>query len=277
MKPQYCRILTPRMHLNNWASGSRANALPKLLVLLFVLLLLPLMAAHSGGHRIAAASSLQFALNELLAAFDAERQRLQKPVYGASGNLYRQIRQGAPYRIFLSADPTLATRLREAGLVSTQPLTFGYGRLALFAASQSTIPLDERGEGLRAAVAAETVFRFAIANPRHAPYGKAALQALDQLKLTALLQSRLVYGEKVSQAAMMVHSGAAELGIISLSLALSPVLSEAGDYVVLPEQLHTPIPLQAVVIGEPDATTTAFVEFLQSRIAHEVLARYGLR
>ena len=227
--------------------------------------------------RIAAASSLQFALNELLAEFDAGEKRFATPVYGASGNLFRQIMQGAPYQLFLSADPKLTEKLVRAGRAASEPVSFGEGRLALYKSANSPVEIDDRAIGLRAAIEREQVFRFAIANPRHAPYGVAALEALQALQIDQALQSRLVFGEKVSQAAMMVRSGAAQVGIISLSLALSPALAKAGEHVVLPARLHQPVLLQALAVGEVDQVVGEFLVFLRSVRASEILSSYGMQ
>jgi molybdate transport system substrate-binding protein len=226
--------------------------------------------------RIAAASSLQFALKDLLAEFDPAGDRFDTPVYGASGNLFRQIMQGAPYQLFLSADAALPEKLQRAGRARGNPILFGQGRIAFYRNANSPIVIDDQAAGIVTAVRDGQVFRFAIANPRHAPYGLAALDALKTMQLDQLLESRMVYGEKVSQAAMMIRSGAAQIGIVSLSLALSPALANTGEYVVLPAGLHRPVLLQAIAVGDRQADVENFLEFLVSPRAVEILESYGL-
>ncbi len=271
MRPS-CKTLTPRNLLN------RSDRQLGLQWVLCVLLLALSLSSPSllAKPRIAAASSLQFALNELLAEFDSNEQQFATPVYGASGNLFRQIMQGAPYQLFLSADPKLVAKLVHAGRATSEPVSFGEGRLALYKTASGSVPIDEKAVGVSTAIEREQVFRFAIANPRHAPYGVAALEALQALQIDQALQSRLVYGEKVSQAAMMVRSGVAQVGIVSLSLALSPALADVGEHVVLPADLHQPVLLQAMAVGEADQAVGDFLLFLQGARAREILTAYGM-
>lgn len=246
-----------------------------LLGLCLMLWQLPLQAVVA-KPRIAAASSLQFALKDLLAEFDPQQRHFAEPVFGASGNLYRQIMQGAPFQLFLSADRELIEKLLTGGRANGSAVTFGHGRLALYKNAGSALQIDRRGSGILSAIERGEVFRIAIANPRHAPYGVAALEALRGLQLEQPLHSRLVFGEKVSQAAMMVRSGAAQAGIISLSLALSPTLAAAGQHVVLAEELHRPLLLQALAIGTAQQSISDFLAFLETPKAGEILANYGV-
>lgn len=281
------------MHCRIFPISPEAYLVRVLLVLAVVLAPLTASAASTDSRennkvvRIAAASSLQFALNEIATAF-ADQTGAAPPqiVYGSSGNLFRQIMQGASFDLFVSADSKLVSRLVEAGRTDGAGAQFGSGRLVLYRGKSTGLELDQSLVGFRAALQAGRVnkddkpinFKLAMANPRHAPYGLAAQQALESLQLWDLAKPHLVFGEKVSQAAQFVASGASEMGLISLSLALSEPLRQAGDHVVIDAQHHQPLPLSmALLDGSAKLTGDLYGFVLQSPLATEILQKYGLR
>lgn len=242
---------------------------------LFVTALALGAAAHAqeSAPVVAAASDLKFALEKIAADFERDSGRKLRLNFGSSGNFARQIRQGAPFELFLSADESFVKELARAGLTRDEGRLYAIGRLALYAPRNGTVPLDAQLDGVRANLG--TLRKFAIANPEHAPYGRAAREALHKLALWQPLQSRLVIGENISQAAQFVATGSAEVGIIALSLALAPELDRQGQYVLLPESLHAPLRQRMVLTRRAGATAAAFYDYLQTPKARAVLERYG--
>ena len=184
--------------------------------------------------RVAAASDLQLALPSILAAFEQGTGLQVIVTYGASGNLARQLAQGLPMDLFMSADEALVARLHSKGWAKDAGVVYAHGRLALAvpreAAAGKTPPLDADLRGLEAFSAKlGTQGKFAMANPEHAPYGRAAKTALEKAGLWQALQPRLVLGENVSQATQFVSTGAALAGLVSVSLAGAPALVWDGD------------------------------------------------
>lgn len=232
-------------------------------------------AQGSDMPAIAAASDLKFALDEIAAAYAAATRRQVKAVYGSSGNFYRQIEQGAPFEIFISADEEFVFKLAETGRAEDKGALYATGRIVLFAPKGSSLAVDAQMAGLRVALSAGRIQRFAIANPEHAPYGRAAEQALQSLGLWEAIRSRLVLGENVSQAAQFASSGSAQGGIFAYSLALSPAVSRGGDYVLLPESLHKPLRQRMVLIKGAGENARAFYAFLQRTAARSAFKRYG--
>jgi molybdate transport system substrate-binding protein len=237
----------------------------------------PARSATPGAHlAIAAASDLRYALDEVVTAFRAEHPAVEVAVsYGASGSFYAQLVNGAPFDLFLSADIEYARQLVERGVAEPDSLfTYAEGRLVLWVPSSSTI--DITGRGLEALTDA-AVSRVAIANPEHAPYGRAAEAALRSARLYEAIRPKLVLGENVSQAFQFVESGAAQAGVVALSLALAPPVAAAGRYVVLPADAHPRLEQGGVIMraarGAPAASL--FRSFMASAGGRAVLDRYG--
>jgi len=247
------------------------------IILLAVLLLSAAIAecAQAAQLRVAAASSLQFALAEVLKQYPGDAQI--QPVYGASGNLFRQIMQGAPYDLFLSADAEFVDQLQHEKRTVGDTIVFGSGRLVWFRLAGDEADFDAASVAERAA--SQPGFRLAIANPRHAPYGRAAQQALESLGLWQTLQPNLVFGEKVSQAAMMVASGAASAGLISVTLAQSQRLQQLGTYTMVDSQHHEPLVLKAAVVTarqENQSAALDLLDFLGRPQATVIFREFGL-
>lgn len=224
---------------------------------------------------VAAASDLKFALEETAAQFRGATGRDVKLVFGSSGNFYRQILQGAPFQMFLSADESFVMKLAEAGKAEDRGRLYAIGRIVLFARHGSALKVDPQLAGLKAAVGSGAIRRFAIANPEHAPYGRAAEQALSKLGLWEALRGKLVLGENVSQAAQFAASASAEGGIFAYSLALSPQIATLGRYVLIPEELHEPLRQRMALMKGAGGAARAFCEYLQEPAARAVFRRYG--
>jgi molybdate transport system substrate-binding protein len=231
--------------------------------------------AQDANPAIAAASDLQFALEDIAARFRAETRRDLRLSFGSSGNYFRQIGQGAPFQLFLSADEDFVFRLHAAGHTEDRGVLYATGRIVLFAPHGSPLQPDEKMTGLQAVLTTGKIRRFAIANPEHAPYGRAAEQALRKLGLWQALQGKLVLGENVSQAAQFASSGSAQGGIFAYSLALSPEVSNRGRYVLLPEHLHAPLRQRMVLVKGAGETARAFYAWLQQPAARKILGQYG--
>jgi molybdate transport system substrate-binding protein len=161
---------------------------------------------------IAAASDLQFVLQEVAAQFRTDTGREVRLNFGSSGNFVRQLQQGAPFEMFLSADEGFVFQLADAGKTLDRGTLYAEGRIVLFAPKGSTLKVDPKLDNLRAALADGHIQRFAIANPEHAPYGRAAEQALKGQGLWDAIKPKLVLGENVSQAAQFATSGSAQKG-----------------------------------------------------------------
>ena len=209
-------------------------------------------AAPSKPVLVAAAANLQQVLAELVPLFEREKNGKLSLNIGSSANLVRQIQQGLPAELFLSADEDFALRLADAGLTLAPQLT-----------------------GLKAGLS--PVRKFAIANPELAPYGKAAQQALQKLAIWPALQGKIVLGENIAQTTQYVSTGAAEAGITALSLVLAPEVATRVRYVLIPDELHAPIRQRMVLLKNASPGAQAFYDFLQSAPAQAVLARYGFR
>jgi len=237
--------------------------------------LLPFAAGHAQTPTVAAASDLQFALQEVQARFLQDTGQQVQLVFGSSGNFYRQIVEGAPFELFLSADESFVTRLAEQGLTRDEGRLYAIGRLALFAPRGSPLQVDADLNGLRAALQRGEIRRFAIASPEHAPYGTRAEEALRHVGLWYALQEALVLGENVSQAAQFAASGNAQGGIIAYSLALAPNVAALGTSAVLPEDWHSPLRQRMVLLKNASPRMEAFHDYLQQPAAQAILSRYG--
>ncbi len=224
---------------------------------------------------IAAASDLKFALDELVATYAEAGGPAPRVAYGSSGNLAQQIIQGAPFDIFMSADEAFVHRLVERDLTVDGGALYGVGRLVLYAGAAAGFTPDENLAGLEAALRAGRIRRLALANPEHAPYGRAARAALQARGLWSLLEPRIVLGENVSQAAQFALGGDCDGGIFALSLALSPALAGRGSWVRLPDTLHPPLRQRMVLLRRAGPAAHGFYAFLLQPAAREVFERYG--
>ena len=223
---------------------------------------------------IAAAADLASVFPDVVARFEKETGRKAKVNFGSSGNFMQQIENGAPFDIFFSADLQYPQRLESEGL--TQPGTlyrYAIGKLVLYVPNGSPLNL---AQGLRA-LQSPQVKRIAIANPQHAPYGRAAVESLKKEGLYDALQSKFVMGENISQTAQFVQSGNADAGLIAHSLAVSPAMKNAGHFVDIPDSDHTPLEQAAVILKSSREKETAvlFLDFVRKPAIVSLLEQYG--
>lgn len=229
--------------------------------------------------RIAAASDLQFALPELAAAFERTGGAKLAISFGSSGNFRRQIAEGAPFALFFSADEQLADALITEGRAVAPGALYAVGRIVLFVPrlpwGAYALEADVQLKDLAAAAGDGRLKKLAIANPDHAPYGKAARAALQATGAWPAVQDKLVLGENVAQAARFATTGGAQAAILPLALVLAPEVGDKGKYVTLPDTLHPPLRQKMVLIQGASAQARAFYDFVQSAAGREILARYG--
>jgi molybdate transport system substrate-binding protein len=235
---------------------------------------LALQAQAPRRIQVAAAADLKWALEEVRGEFAREVPGIRVDVtFGSSGQFYAQLTQKAPFDLFLSADLDYARRLQDAGLGSGL-FTYAVGRLALVV--PRTSPLDLEGKGLKVLLD-PSVRHVAMANPQHAPYGRAAQAALAASGLAGEVRPRLVLGENVAQAAQFVHAGSAEAGLVALSLALAPEMADRCRAWTVPQAMHPPLEQGGVILAwakDPDAAR-AFRDFLTGPRGAAVLAKFG--
>jgi molybdate transport system substrate-binding protein len=224
---------------------------------------------------IAVAANMTEAVQSIAEQF--ERAGGQKPrlSFGASGNFVRQIQQGAPFELFLSADESSVATLARDGRTLDDGALYAIGRIVLFVPTGSTLKADASLDDLGAALKDGRLKRFSIANPDVAPYGKAAREVLQAKGLWSAIEGRLALGENVGQAAQFAASGSTEGGIMPLSLAKTPALSSRGTFVVLPDSAHAPLRQRMVLLKNAGETARAFYAFLQGPKARATLEQSG--
>ena len=222
---------------------------------------------------IAAAADLRFAMDSLVAIFTRGNPDVDiKVTYGSSGNFFEQIKNGAPFDIFFSADVDYPRQLKEQNKTLSVPHIYGTGQLVLW--SKAIDPSREQMNTLLS----PAVTRIAIANPAHAPYGKRAEESLHFYNLYDKVKDKLVIGENIAQTAQYAQTGAAEVGIIALSLALSPTMQQAGGkYWIIPAAAHQPL-LQGFVLlphSKGNKAAEKFALFCESKQAKTTLKNFG--
>ena len=224
---------------------------------------------------IAVAANLNFALTEIAEQFGRDSGGHVELVFGASGTLTRQIQDGAPFELFLAADEEFPNELSRAGLTRDAGVVYAVGRLVLFAPKGSPLAVDERLEGLGRLVKSGGVSRFAIANPEVAPYGRAAEAVLRKRGLWDALQTRLVLGDTIAQAAQFATTGNAVGGLIAHSLVLGAGFSDRGTYALIPTADHPPLRQRMVLLKRAGPVAARFYAYLQSPPARAALKKHG--
>ena len=241
-------------------------------LLLLAASLLPAGAFAADKITIAAAADLKFCMDELVTSFKQAHADTQVDVtYGSSGNFATQIRQGAPFDLYFSADVEYPRALAKDGLTAGDVHIYALGRIVLWSAT-----LDASKLSLQDLTRAD-IQKIAIANPQHAPYGKRAEEALRASGVWDKVQDKLVLGENIAQAAQFAQSGSAQVGIIALSLALNAELASKGKYALVPSTLHQPLQ-QAFTLTQraaDNASAHAFADYIQTPAARAVMVRYG--
>jgi len=223
---------------------------------------------------IAAASDLNFAFREIVTEYEKASGNHVRLTLGSSGNFYAQIQNGAPFDLYFSADIAYPRKLEEAGLTVPGSLyQYAVGRIVLWTGKGAHLDLSKGLEIL----GEPRIKKVAIANPKHAPYGRAAVAAMEHAQVYDRVKDKLVLGENISQAAQFVESGAADVGIIALSLALAPPMQAAGHYWEIPADAHPPIEQGAVMLmgGKNQESAKAFLSFIQGAEGQTMMKRYG--
>jgi molybdate transport system substrate-binding protein len=243
-------------------------------ILLIFLFLLFAIFSYAEELNVAAAADLNFAFQEIAKKYQQDTGNTLKLSFGSSGNFFAQIQNGAPFDLYFSADIDFPRKLEAAGQGEPGTLwKYAVGKIVLWVPNGSKLDLARGLEVLRD----PTVKKIAIANPRHAPYGRAAEAAMKKAGVYDAVSSKLVLGENISQAAQFIDSGNADIGIIALSLALAPSMQTRGRYVAVSEDLYPPIEQGAIVIKSSARKDLArqFLEYLKRPEAQAILKKYG--
>ena len=235
----------------------------------------PGVLAEQNAPRIAAAANLNTVLDDIAARFEREHGSRVEVVFGASGALTRQIQDGAPFELFMSADEDFPKKLAAAGLTRDPGVVYAVGRLALFAPKGSPLVVDERLDGLARLAKTGGLTRFAIANPAVAPYGKAAEAVLQKHGLLEAIRPRLIFGDTIAQAAQFATTGNAVGGLIAYSIALDPQFAGRGTSALIPEADHPPLRQRMVVLKRAGPVAQQFYEYLQGSVARETFKKHG--
>lgn len=231
--------------------------------------------AQASELSVAAASDLNFAFKEIVVHFERQTGTHVKLSLGSSGNLFSQIQNGAPFDLYFSADIRYPQKLEETGhAVPGSLYRYATGRIVVWVPAHSSLDIARRGiEALRD----PSVHKIAIANPKHAPYGRAAVAAMEHFNIYEHVKDRLVLGENVSQTAQFVESGAAEIGVIALSLALAPPMEREGRYWEVPLDAYPSLEQGAVIVrrGGNQEEARALLTFVQGAEGQAIMRRYG--
>lgn len=222
---------------------------------------------------VAAASDLKFALDSVLSVYHHQNPSKKVQVtYGSSGKFFEQIQYGAPFDIYFSADKSYPQKLKEKGLTASEVKIYGIGRIVIW--SKKIDPNKDKMNSLLD----PAIKKIAIANPDHAPYGERAKESMVHYKVFDNVKSRLVYGENISQTAQFVQLGAADIGIVALSLALSPNMKKSGgNFYLIPEDSHVPLEQGYVILkqGKNKPLALHFYDFIASQEAIAILTHFG--
>lgn len=224
---------------------------------------------------IAAAADLQYALAEVADAFTRQGGAAVRLTFGSSGNLARQLRQGAPFDVFFSADEAYVLALAKDGVLRDEGVLYAQGRLALLVPQGSPLAADGTLRDLAVALADGRLRKLAIANPEHAPYGKRAQEVLSHAGLWPVLDGKLVLGENVAQAAQFALSGNAQAGIVAFALALSPQVGARARMALIEEAWHQPLRQRMALKPQAGPVAQAFYAFVQTAQARAILGRHG--
>ncbi len=224
--------------------------------------------------RVAAAADLKFAMQDLAAQFENQSGTKVDVTYGSSGNFFSQLQNGAPFDLFFSANIDYPRKLEAAGLAEPATLyRYAIGRIVIWIPPDSILDVAQLSWKI---LLDPSVQKISIANPEHAPYGRAAVAAMQKAGIYDQVKSKLVLGENISQAAQFVQSGNAQAGIVALSLAISPAMKD-GKFWEIPADLHPPIEQAAILLKDAKNKEAArkFLEFVRSDAGRATLAKYG--
>ncbi len=229
-------------------------------------------SAHAEKITVAAAADLKFAMDEIVITYKlAHADDEVDVIYGSSGKFHTQIQQGAPYDLYFSADIGFPRELAKAGFAASDVKPYAFGRIVLWSATMDATKMT------LASLTDPKITRIAIANPKHAPYGKRAEEALRTSGLWEKVEPKLVYGENIAHTAQFVQTGNAQVGIIALALAVNPELASKGGYWLIPDNLHAPLEQGFIITkrAEGNAAAKRFADYMASKAARAVMTRYG--
>lgn len=245
-------------------------------IALSVSILLLAVSLRAGEITVAAAADLKFALDELVTEFQSNQPAIHVSVtYGSSGNFSAQLENQAPFDLFFSADSAYPRQLAKAGLaLDTNVFLYAVGRLVVWVPDHSPVAVEKLG--IRSLLD-PSVKKIAVANPQHAPYGRAAVAALKTLRVFDQARPKLVYGENIAQTAQFVQSGAADIGVIALSLAVAPQMRAAGRYWEIPLDAYPKMEQGGIILkwAKDAAAARAFRDFVLGEHGRAVLKRFG--
>lgn len=228
--------------------------------------------AHADTVSVAVAANFTAPMQKIAAAFEVDTGHKAELSFGATGKFYAQITHGAPFQVLLSADDTTPARLeREGKAVAHSRFTYAIGTLVLWSAQPGTV--DAKGDVLKSG----DFKHLAIANPKLAPYGAAALQVMEKLGVATALQPRLVQGENIAQTFQFVSTGNAQLGFVALSQVMADGKIRSGSAWQVPASLHEPIRQDAVLLmpGKDSAAASALLTYLRGSKARAIIQSYG--
>jgi molybdate transport system substrate-binding protein len=242
-------------------------------IIISLVIALMVVSATAQKVNVAAAADLRYAMDEIILAYKKHNSKsVIKVTYGSSGTAYQQIINGAPYDIYFSADIIYPQKLVEKGLSATKPKLYAVGFLVLWSSQIDVL------SGMNV-LNNPKIQKIAIANPEHAPYGKRAQESLQYYKLYEKLKDKIILGENISQTAQYVQTGNAEVGILALSLAMSPAMKNLGKYFLIDSKSYSPLEQAYVIINRAEINTETykFAKFVASPEAREIFKKYGFK
>ena len=229
--------------------------------------------ANAQQATVVVAANMKPAMDEIYQQYKMAGGQDLRIIYGSSGNFARQIQQGAPFNLFVSADESFPMALHRQGLTVDEGKVYAIGRLALIAHKSRKMKLSLNPAELKRVI--DDTNKIAIAKPDMAPYGKAAIDFLNALGLYESAKNKIVFGENISSATMFVTSGSAGIGLTAYSLAKSKEVMQIADHLLIPENLHEPIKQRMVLLKSPPKPVVDFYAHLQSAKARDVLKAHG--
>jgi molybdate transport system substrate-binding protein len=239
------------------------------------LLLASATRAAGSPVTVAAAADLQTVLAILAQSFESETGIPVRVTFGSSGNFARQLRQGAPFDMFMSADEDLVLALAGDGKVRDKGTVYAEGRLALMVHISSALAAKPTIEAFATTLKASRTKRIAIANPEHAPYGQRALDVLNHLRLMDFARPKLVYGENVAQAVQFVATGAAEIGLVAYSLTFAETVKATTRSSLIASSWHRPLLQRMALTPRAGEDARRFYDYIQSPTAAKNFREYG--
>lgn len=240
-------------------------------IILAFTLILVLFPVHSQRISIAAASDLRYAMDDIIRAYKKQNPGIEINItYGSSGKFYQQIVNNAPFDLYFSADMMYAQKLFELGMTSSPPELYALGYTVIWS---NKVDISR---GIHSLINSK-INKIAIATPSHAPYGKRAEESLIYYNIYDKVKDKLVFAENIAQTAQFIQSGNAEIGIIALSIALSPAMQKAGTYYLIDKKSYSPLKQGFVVLKnkKTNAAAQSFAGFIMTTRAKEILRKYG--